>query len=230
MTALSVLDTGLAGARRNVAVTAALFELHAAGRIGDTLRLHRYRSSVLLGRSQPLDGALDRDACARRGAEIARRVTGGGAVAMTPGALAWDLVTARRPGQPLEAIAAGLCRALAGALADHGVQATFRPPGDVVAAGRKLAGTAGVFEGNTILHQGSLLVDADTAEMAELLGQTCLPVATVAELTGAAPARLPETVAAALAAALGLAPVRCAPHPELERAADAFLDGEAALP
>ncbi len=229
MTALSVLDTGLAGARRNVAVTAALLELHAAGRIGDTLRLHRYRASVLLGRSQPPGGAFDRDACARRGAEIARRVTGGGAVAMTPGALAWDLVTARRPGQSLDAIAALLCRALAGALAGYGVQAAFRPPGDVIAAGRKIAGTAGVFEGGTILHQGSLLIDADTAEMAELLGVPRLPVATLAELTGAVPARLSETVAAALAGALGLAPVRGAPGPELERAAGAFLDAEAIL-
>jgi lipoate-protein ligase A len=202
---LRVFDTGIGGARWNVAVTAALGELHAAGHIGDTLRLHRYRTCVLLGRSQPVDAALDRVACARRGAEIARRVTGGGAVAMAPGILAWDLVTGRGDWRALEDVSADLCRALAAALGRFGVAARFRPPGDVVVADRKLAGTSGAFDGRTVVQQGSLLVDADAAEMAELLGLPALPIVTLAELADRTPAmpEVAEAVTAALAGALG---------------------------
>ena len=98
--ALRLLDTGLAGARWNVAVTAALARAarrRAASR--DTLRLHRYRAlGARSARSQPSTTRSTRR-LRRRGAEIARRVTGGGAVAMTPGVLAWDLVVARRAGR-----------------------------------------------------------------------------------------------------------------------------------
>ncbi len=39
---LRVLDTGINSARWNIAVTAAMLELRAAGGIPDTLRFHRY--------------------------------------------------------------------------------------------------------------------------------------------------------------------------------------------
>jgi lipoate-protein ligase A len=229
---LCVIDTGLNGARWNVAVTAALADLHAAGRIPDTLRLHRYPLSVLLGRNQPLPPAVA-TACARRGAEVARRVTGGGSVAMSPGVLAWDLVTARR-WPSLEGAAAAIGDALAAALTRPGLAASFRPPGDVLVDGRKVAGTAGLFDGPTLLLQGSLLVDADPARMAELLCVPALPVATLAEL-GAPLA--PGALAAAFATALGL-PMRPAALGPAERAlaarlldeigAEAFVLGEAA--
>jgi lipoate-protein ligase A len=229
---LRVTDTGLNGARWNVAVTAALAELHATGRIPDMLRLHRYPVSVLLGRSQPLPPAVAA-ACARRGAEIARRVTGGGSVAMSPGVLAWDLVTARR-WPSLEAAAATIGGALAAALARPGLAARFRPPGDVLVDGRKVAGTAGLFDGPTLLLQGSLLVDVDRGGMAELLCVPALPVTTLAEV-GAPLA--PAALAAAFATALGL-PMRPAALGAAERAlaarllgeigADAFVFGEAA--
>ncbi len=202
MSPLRLIDTGLSPARWNVAVTAALAERHAEGRLTDTFRLHRYPLSVLLGRSQP-PTAVDRAACARRGAEIARRVTGGGAVAMGPGILAWDLVAgARWPS--LETAATALGAAIVRALATVGIAATFSPPGDILVAGRKVAGTSGAFEAGTILHQGSLLVTADVAEMAALLGQPSLPVATLADI--APPPSLPALGAAlaeAFAEALG---------------------------
>jgi lipoate-protein ligase A len=70
---LRLLDTGLEDARWNVAVTAALLELHAEGRVPDTLRFHRYRRCLLVGASQSVDGAPGAG-----GAQVVRRVTGGG--------------------------------------------------------------------------------------------------------------------------------------------------------
>jgi lipoate-protein ligase A len=200
---LRLVDTGLNGARRNVAVTAALAELHGQGRIPDTLRLHRYPVSVLLGRSQPLTAA-QRAAAARHGAEIARRVTGGGAVAMGPGVLAWDLVVPRSTWPSLDAAAAAIGEALADAL---DLAATFRPPGDIVVGIRKVAGTSGLFDGPTLLHQGSLLVDADIAAMADLLGLPDLPVTSLAAHGAPAAPRIAEAIAAALGRPLQPAPL-----------------------
>ena len=195
---LRVIDTGLADPRRNVALTAALIEAHVRGEIPDTLRLHRYQKCVLIGRSQDAETVLDAAACRRRGAAIVRRVTGGGAVAMAPGILAWDLVVARRRWASLEAASETLGAAVTAALASLGFAAGFRPPGEVALAGRIVAGFAGAFDGPTLMQQGSLLVDADLAEMAELLGLPALPLATLA---GSGPVPPVEAIGAALAAA-----------------------------
>jgi lipoate-protein ligase A len=199
---LRVVDTGLADARSNVAQSAALIEAHGRGEVPDTLRLHRYEACVLIGRSQDADAVVDREACRRRGAAIVRRVTGGGAVAMTPGILAWDLVAARRRWATLEEAAAVLGAAVAAALGELGFAAEFRAPGEVAVGGRKVAGFAGAFEGTSLLHQGSLIVDADVAEMAELLGLPALPVAALAELGPRPPM---DAVAEAVGAAFGAA-------------------------
>jgi lipoate-protein ligase A len=56
-------------------------------------------ASLVLGSTQP-DELVDRDACERLGFEVARRRTGGGAVALRPGQLVWlDLSLPR--GDPL---------------------------------------------------------------------------------------------------------------------------------
>lgn len=209
-TGLRLIDTGLRGARANIAMTAALAELHGLGRIADTLRLHRYPRSVLIGRSQPLTPAL-RAACARHGAEVARRVTGGGAVAMGQGVLAWDLVLPRSAFPRLEAASEAIGTALAGALRAHGLDAAFRAPGDVLIAGRKVAGTSGLHDGPTLLHQGSLLVAADTAMVAALLGLPDLPVTTLAAHAGPGMEEAASLLAIALAAVLGRPLVPAAP-------------------
>ncbi|MBU3029444.1 lipoate--protein ligase family protein [Paracoccus marinaquae] len=209
MTPLRVIDSGLADACANVAMSGALAELHQAGRIGDTLRLHRYPRSVLLGLHSP-EEAVDRAACARLGAQVVRRVSGGGAIAMEPGILAWDLLVTRPPNRAPEDLSRDLCEAIAAALAGCGVEAAFRAPGDIVAREGKLGGTAGLFEGMTMLHQGSLLIDADPGVMAQLLGMADLPVTTLARIAAEPPeaGRVAGVIARAIAAALGRDPVQ----------------------
>ncbi|RUM97089.1 lipoate--protein ligase family protein [Pseudaminobacter arsenicus] len=213
-TPLRVIDTGLNSARWNIAVTAALSELHLGGSLEDTLRLHCYRRSVLLGRHQLLDDAVDRSFCARKGIEIARRVTGGGAVYMSPGVLAWDLVMARSAAASLEAVSTKVCGAIATALASFGFAARFRPPGDVVIGGQKVSGSAGWHDGCSLVHQGTVLIDADLEEMARVLRMPVaadipLPVMTLAD-GGSAPdfQSVANAVSDAIAQALDRRPVR----------------------
>lgn len=197
---IRLLKTGVSGAAENVAFTMALAELRLACRIPDTLRLYGYRRSVLLGRSQGL-GAIDAASCTRRAVEIARRMTGGGAVYMAPGVLAWDLVVSRRRFSSMDDASRTIGEAVAGCLAGLGIVARFVPPGNVLVGDSKLSGSAGWFEDDCLIHQGTLLADSDLGEMSEVLGldATTLPVTTLADLSKA-PVRQ-DTVAAALESA-----------------------------
>jgi lipoate-protein ligase A len=167
---MRVLDSGLRPARWNVAMTAALVELHAQGRSADTMRFHRYPASVLLGRSQDMEHAADTAYCRRRGIEVARRVTGGGAVFMSPRMLAWDVIVDRRAlGKNLEAITRGICQGVASGLSRLGASARFRSPNDIETGGRKVSGSGGYVVGRSAVLQGTVLIADDLPQMARAL-------------------------------------------------------------
>lgn len=168
--ALRVIDTGEKSARWNIAMTAALAELHHKGKIGDTLRLHCYARSVLIGRNQILAEAVDLAECEACGVEVARRVTGGGAVYMAPGALAWDLVMARKDFQGDLARASEMVGAgIAAGLMRLGLPARYRAQNEVEIGGRKVCGLSGSFDGGTLVCQGTILIDAKLDDMARFL-------------------------------------------------------------
>jgi lipoate-protein ligase A len=167
---MRLIDTGVARAERNIAVTTALAELHRAGEIPDTLRLCRYGRSVLVGQGQALTDAVHLDECRRRNVEVARRVTGGGAVYMSPGVLVWEVVAGRyRFGATLDDITERICSGVAASLTRFGLPARFRPPGDVIVGGRKIGGSSGFADAHTAVSQGTILVEFDAAEMAAVL-------------------------------------------------------------
>jgi lipoate-protein ligase A len=168
---LRILDTGLAPAPWNVAMTAALVERHADGAAPDTLRFHRYRRCVLLGRSQRPADAVDLDYCRSHGIDIAHRVTGGGAVYMSPGMLAWDVVVGRGgAGGDLDLATRRICEGIAAGLALLGCAARFRPANDIAIGGLKVSGSSGYADGRSIALQGTVLIEDDAAEMARALG------------------------------------------------------------
>ncbi len=187
MTPLRLISDEGYGARGNVALTAAMAELHAAGKIPDTLRLYRYPESVLLGCNQDASAAADLDTCNRHGIEIARRVTGGGAIYMDRGVLTWDLVIAGRAvGADPRALSAKVCRAIAGGLAQLGVAARFLPDNAIEAGGKKIAGASGYAGGPSLVHQGSLMLAPDLQKMASVLRMAAVEqdVTTVSALAG----------------------------------------------
>lgn len=170
MTGLRIIDTGLEPARWNIAVTAALLELHRTGDIADTLRFHRYPRSVLVGRHQDLAEAVDTKRCRRSGVAIARRITGGGAVYMSPTILAWDLVAARQQvGANLGDAMSRVGAMIAGGLRRLGLPARANATGGIEIDERKVGGASGSFDGPTLLMQGTILIDFDRDEMSQLL-------------------------------------------------------------
>lgn len=167
---MRVIDTGIRTGRQNVAFDQALIEAHGAGRIPDTIRFLRFRPSALIGLHQMLSHEVRLDYCARHGIEVGRRITGGGGLYLDEGQLGWELVLPRRAlGADLAAATARICRAAAAGLQRLGVPAEFRPRNDIEVGGRKISGTGGVFDGETLFFQGTLLVDFDPLRMIEAL-------------------------------------------------------------
>ena len=167
---MRVIDTGIRTGRQNVAFDQALIDAHGAGRIPDTVRFLRFRPSALVGLHQMLSHEVRLDYCARHGIEVGRRITGGGGLYLDEGQLGWELVLQRRAlGANLAATAARICRAAAAGLQRLGVPAEFRPRNDIEVAGRKIGGTGGVIDGETLFFQGTLLAEFDPARMIEAL-------------------------------------------------------------
>lgn len=166
-----VIDTGIRGARENVAFDQALIEARNAGRIRDTIRFLRFRPSALVGLHQILAHEVRLDYCKRAGIEVGRRITGGGGLYLDEGQIGWELVMDRRRlgTTDLAEIASRICRAAASGLQRLGIPAEFRPRNDIEVDGRKISGTGGFFDGATLFYQGTLLIEFDPARMIEVL-------------------------------------------------------------
>lgn len=219
---LRILDTGLRPARWNTAASAALLA-HADETGQDVLRFHRYPAACVIGRNQDAAVELDLAGCRAANVEIARRVTGGGAVVMGPGVLAWDLVLAT-PRRDVQALARRAGEALVTALAALGPPACLATPGSVEIAGRKVSGSAGRLGRRAALHQATLIVDLEATAPLALLRRrteggrpTADPTHRVVDLKGALLAQgrpgpeptlpaLQARLAAALSDAFGLVP------------------------
>lgn len=171
MSRFRVIDTGLRTGCANVAFDQAMIDLRLTGRIPNTIRFIRFPTTVLIGRHQALGHEIDLDYCAEREIGIARRITGGGAIYFDPGQLGWALVFDRTTlgiGSLAE-LTREICEAAAEGLSRLGVDARYRPRNDIEVDGRKLSGTGGFFDGDTLFYQGTVLIDMDHTDMVSAL-------------------------------------------------------------
>ena len=236
---LRVIDTGVREGRANIAFDAALVELHAEGAIPDTLRFLRFSPTALVGRHQAIATELRLDYCRTHGVGLARRITGGGAIYFDEGQLGWELVYSRRrlPAADLAAHTRRICTAVARGLSQaFGIEASFRPRNDIEVAGRKLCGTGGFFDGDTVFYQGTVLIDVAPERVMACLNvpraklekrQLDRPehrIVTLYELLGRAPAagEVEQAVVDGLAGDLVLEPWRAGAGPLEEARAQAI--------
>lgn len=169
MTELRLIVDRCRSARENIALGAAMVELRAKNLIPDTLRLYSYPRSILLGRNQKAAQAAELSFCEREKIEVARRITGGGAIYMDRGVVTWDLALARRAQPDISTLAATVCSAIAEWISGLGIAAQFRAENDIVVGARKIAGASGYHDGAALIYQGSLMIAPDFAAMAAAL-------------------------------------------------------------
>jgi lipoate-protein ligase A len=224
MKVFRVIDTGLREGRRQIAFDQALIEARKRGRIPDTIRFLRFPPTALVGRHQALSREIRLDYCRAHGIGVARRITGGGAIYFDEGMLGWELVFDRAALgiAALPELAREICEAAAAGLSRLGIEARFRPRNDIEVGGRKVSGTGGFFDEDTLFYQGTVLVDTDPADMVAALNvaqaklarrsleSAAQRVVTLAALLGTAPApaALEEALLAGFRERLGIEPVR----------------------
>jgi lipoate-protein ligase A len=166
-----VIDTGVREGRANIAFDQALIEAHKAGRVPDTIRFLRFPPTALVGRHQALSQELRLDHCRKQGVGVVRRITGGGAIYFDEGQLGWELAFGRSTLgiSSLAELTKAICEAAALGISTLGVEANYRPRNDIEVEGRKLCGTGGFFDGDTLFYQGTLLIDMNPADMVAAL-------------------------------------------------------------
>jgi lipoate-protein ligase A len=166
-----VLDTGVLEGRLNIAIGQAIVEARQAGSVPDTLRFLRFPPTALVGRHQALAQEIDLAFCREHGIGVARRITGGGAIFMEPGLLGWELAFDRKTlgVNSLPELTRAICEAAAEGISSLGVKASYRPRNDIEVEGRKISGTGGFFDGDTLFYQGTVLVDMDPQVMVSAL-------------------------------------------------------------
>ncbi|MBU0594173.1 MAG: biotin/lipoate A/B protein ligase family protein [Pseudomonadota bacterium] len=166
-----LIDTGLRSAAENIALNRALLEARQAGESPSTLRFLQFTPSALLGFHQSAEQELDLDYCRAHGVTVQRRITGGGAIYFDATQLGWELYLHKHDlgTADMAAIARRLCEAAARGISSLGVDARYRPRNDIEVDGRKVSGTGGVFEGDALMYQGTLLVQFDVEKMLRVL-------------------------------------------------------------
>jgi lipoate-protein ligase A len=163
------------------------------------------RPTVSLGRNQSARGSYDLELARARGIDFVRRPTGGRAIlhhreitysVAAPVAVFGSLRESYRTVnrlllEALRTLGVDACEAESSNRAPMpSLAPCFEAPvaGELVAGGRKLAGSAQVRDGDAFLQHGSILVDDDQHLLSELLGERASspPPATLRALTGRA--------------------------------------------
>ncbi|MBL1430591.1 MAG: lipoate--protein ligase family protein [Robiginitomaculum sp.] len=197
-----VIDTGLRSGRQNIAFDAAMIEAHQTGAIGDSVRFIHFEPCALVGRHQDLSRELKLDYCQANNIQTVRRITGGGAIYMDTGQIGWALVFSRKTLEisDLGELTKAICEAAAHGLSKLGINAQFRPRNDIEVQGRKIGGSGGFFDGDTLFFQGTVLIDTDPSVMMSALNvaktklqkrqldDASARVTTLKQLLGTAPA------------------------------------------
>ena len=166
-----VIDTGIRRAAENFALNRALLEGHQEGVSPHTLRFLGFKPSALLGFHQDVEQELNVDYCREHGVDIQRRITGGGAIYFDETQIGWELYLDKQVlgTADMAAISRRICEAAARGISALGVDARFRPRNDIEVDGRKISGTGGAFDGDSIMFQGTLLIDFDVEKMLRVL-------------------------------------------------------------
>lgn len=167
------LDTGALSAAENMAIDEVFLELMAFQKIPPTFRFLKFSNpAVLVGHHQSIEEEVRIDYCQKKGVEINRRLTGGGALYWGKKELGWELYISRNdPRIPIriEDLYQKMGQTSANCFRRLGIHASFRPRNDVEVNGRKISGMGGTELAGAILFQGTILVDFDVDEMLRAL-------------------------------------------------------------
>ena len=158
----------------HMALDQVLAEEVGAGRRPPTLRVWEWASpAVVIGSFQSLRNEVDAAEAERRGVDVVRRISGGGAMFIEPGnTITYSLYAP-------ESLVAGMSFAesyaflddwVLGALGELGIRAWYRPLNDITSDHGKIAGAAQKrLAAGAVLHHVTMAYDIDADAMMKVL-------------------------------------------------------------
>jgi len=169
---LRLLKTGAHDACFNMGLDEAVLEAVSAGKSEPTLRLYAWTpAAVSIGYFQGLKEEVDEAACAERGVDVVRRITGGGAV-FHQKEITYSIVLpeghALAPASILKSYEL-ICGGVIAGLGHLDVPSTFAPINDIVSGGKKVSGNAQTRKHHCLLQHGTVLLDVDVDLMFTIL-------------------------------------------------------------
>lgn len=161
----------------NLAAEEAIFRLNRL----PTLRVWDNQLSVIIGRAQLARFETDPDYCEAHRIPVVRRFTAGGAVYNGPGNLNWSFLAPassehrkiRYTSDP-RSVFSSFASIIVEALAACSVACRFVPPNRLDTEEGKVSGMAAYISKEGVICHGTLLLDADLAEVARLTNPSVL--------------------------------------------------------
>ena len=167
-----VIDEGVYSEPMHHALDQVLLDRLDRGEIEPTVRFwYRERPAVPLGRFQAHADEVALDYLADNEIDLVRRVTGGGAMYVEPGAvITYSLYLPRSAvSENVEDSYAELDQWTIDALRELGVDASHEPLNDIVHPDGKLGGAAQLRTDDAVVHHTTLSYDLDITEMLRVL-------------------------------------------------------------
>ena len=165
------LTTDLGGAYLNLALEEAIFRANREV----TVRVWDNERSVIIGRGQLARLETDVEYCRLSRIPVVRRFSGGGAVYNGPGNVNWSFFVPRnfnsmnlRYMKGVSGIFTMVSRVVVSALEGLGVHSRLEPSNRIVNSGGKISGMAAYLSREGLLCHGTLLLNADLAEVSRL--------------------------------------------------------------
>jgi lipoate-protein ligase A len=156
----------------NMAIDEAVAEAISFNEASPTVRIYGWRpSAISIGRFQSAEDEVELEECRRRGIDLVRRRTGGGAVYHDEeGEITYSVICPERlVSKDINASYRDICRLIITGLAAIGIEAEFKPINDVLVGGRKISGSAQTRRQGVFTMHGTVLFDVDPETMFSVL-------------------------------------------------------------
>jgi lipoyltransferase/lipoate-protein ligase len=166
-------DFGSYSAAMNLAIDEAIFLIKTMGETPPTIRFWQNNRAAVVGYSQSVEAEVNFNVCRKEGIEVVRRFSGGGAVYQDLGNLNYSitietehsLIKSLDVTQSLKKLCSGVLMMLE----TLGTKPCFESPSNILINNKKVSGNAQARRKKTILHHGTILVNANLDLLVEVL-------------------------------------------------------------
>ena len=167
-----LLKTGFHDAFFNMGLDEAILMAVAERRVPPTIRFYGWKPhAISIGYFQGIHEEVSLEKCQKKGIDVVRRITGGGAV-FHAAEVTYSIVIPESHPLSRPSILDSyriICSGIIEGLSQLGIEAEFAPINDIIAGGKKISGNAQTRKKNCILQHGTILLSVDVDTMFSLL-------------------------------------------------------------